>query len=377
MNMPRKRKYDPTIPAHIDQDSLPTGCYWKKRDRCWYFSNGKTRKRIAGEKARLGDLHNLTEQHKGHEVNTFNWLASMYHESFLFDNLAPKTQINYLRSESIISQQQSKLKTPLGKVDLNYWCKPLVQRLVEKVAANNGPKAANDCLKHIRIVFKFGINNGYWKNVNPGEGIYKAIERKRQRLIEPGVLPNLIQFAQQRGSLSSRAAGSCAPYIWCVLVIGYECRGRGFETNNICDADLTEDGIIYRRGKGSRTNIVMWNESLRHATIYLIKRRNKIWDKRSLPVPVKADSRFLFVNETGGKLAKSSLDGAFARLIKLAIKEKVITEDQRFGIHDLKRRGTTDTKGTRADKQEATGHKSASVVDIYDKSISLVKPVSD
>ena len=121
----------------------------------------------------------------------------------------------------------------------------------------------------------------------------------------------------------------------------------------------------------------MWNESLRHATNYLIKRRNKIWDKRSLPVPVKADSRFLFVNETGGKLAKSSLDSAFTRLIKLAIKEKVITEDQRFGIHDLKRRGTTDTKGTRADKQEATGHKSASVVDIYDKSISLVKPVAD
>ena len=60
----------------------------------------------------------------------------------------------------------------------------------------------------------------------------------------------------------------------------------------------------------------------------------------------------------------------------MAIEEKVMTEEQRFGLHDLKRRGVTDTKGTRADKQNATGHKQESMMDVYDIEISFVKPTS-
>ncbi len=73
----------------------------------------------------------------------------------------------------------------------------------------------------------------------------------------------------------------------------------------------------------------------------------------------------------------SSLDSTFNLFMQMAVKEEYITEKHRFGLHDLKRRGTTDTKGTRADKQEATGHKLQSMPDIYYLSISRVKPVSE
>lgn len=53
-----------------------------------------------------------------------------------------------------------------------------------------------------------------------------------------------------------------------------------------------------------------------------------------------------------------------------------MSQEQRFGLHDLKRRGTTDTKGTRADKQEAAGWKDQDMVDIYDFSIPVVSPTS-
>lgn len=76
-------------------------------------------------------------------------------------------------------------------------------------------------------------------------------------------------------------------------------------------------------------------------------------------------------------MIKSTIETAFSRLINLAINEGVMTQEERFGLHDLKRRGTTDTRGTRAEKQEATGHKSESMMDIYDHSIAIVKPVSD
>ncbi len=128
--------------------------------------------------------------------------------------------------------------------------------------------------------------------------------------------------------------------------------------------------------KGSRTNLTEWNQVLRDAIQCLKDRRSKIWDKRSTPL-LKPEDRYLFVNETGGPLRKSSLDTAFNRFIRTAIKEEYITEKQRFGLHDLKRRGTTDTKGTRADKQEATGHRSQSMMDIYDHSIPVVNPVSE
>jgi len=37
----------------------------------------------------------------------------------------------------------------------------------------------------------------------------------------------------------------------------------------------------------------------------------------------------------------------------LAIREGVLAEDDRFGLHDLERKGGNDTPGTRADKPDA------------------------
>ena len=40
-------------------------------------------------------------------------------------------------------------------------------------------------------------------------------------------------------------------------------------------------------------------------------------------------------------------------------------ESERFALHDLKRRGITDTPGTRGEKQMASGHKSADMLQVY------------
>jgi hypothetical protein len=49
-------------------------------------------------------------------------------------------------------------------------------------------------------------------------------------------------------------------------------------------------------------------------------------------------------------------------------------QDQRFGLHDLKCKGITDTPGTRADKQQASGHRSESMMDVYDMSVAIADP---
>ena len=98
--------------------------------------------------------------------------------------------------------------------------------------------------------------------------------------------------------------------------------------------------------------------------------------QKRCPTLVKPEDRYLFINQTGGPLNKSSLDSAFTRFMRMAITEGIIEDSQRLGLHDLKRRGTTDTQRTRAEKQEAAGWKNQDMVDIYDYSIPLVNPVT-
>ena len=48
-----------------------------------------------------------------------------------------------------------------------------------------------------------------------------------------------------------------------------------------------------------------------------------------------------------------------------------------FTLHDVKRRAISDTTGTIADKMEASGHKSAKMMDVYNVSKSKVKPTTE
>lgn len=377
MKMGRNRKYNPNIPAHIEQDKIPRNCYWENQKSYWYHSDGKKKNRIAGKSATLGDLHKLIEEYSSEvKSGTFRWLSSKFQASEQFKDLAIKTQKNYSRSGDIVNAFPTKIDIPLGDVFLIKWNDPLVQKLVDKIAVSNGPTAANSALKYIRRVFTWGKNRGYCEK-NPAIKIEKAAERQQRRLPDAVVFKDLIEFARVRGSYTPKSKGSCSPYVWCALIIGYELRARGIETNKLTDADISDVGIRNERVKGSKTNVTEWNDILKQAIKHLQDRRSMIWSKKKCPVPVRPSDRNLFITETGGVLAKSSLESAFNRLVALAIDSGIMTREQRFGLHDLKRRGVTDTGGTKADKQEATGHKSADMIDIYDHSISVVKPVSE
>jgi len=55
------------------------------------------------------------------------------------------------------------------------------------------------------------------------------------------------------------------------------------------------------------------------------------------------------------------------------VKDQVITIEQRFSLHDLKRKGGSDTAGNSADKQDALGV-TAPMMKVYDLSVPRVKP---
>ncbi|MNI82211.1 hypothetical protein D3C73_1389000 [compost metagenome] len=77
--------------------------------------------------------------------------------------------------------------------------------------------------------------------------------------------------------------------------------------------------------------------------------------------------------EHGEPLQKTSLDSTWQRFIQLAISAGIILVEERFSLHDLKRKGGTDTVGNRAERQDALGVTDA-MMKVYDKSVPRVKP---
>ncbi|AGI08432.1 Integrase [Xanthomonas citri subsp. citri Aw12879] len=61
-------------------------------------------------------------------------------------------------------------------------------------------------------------------------------------------------------------------------------------------------------------------------------------------------------------------------MITAAIEAGVIAEESRFTLHGLKHRGITDTRGTRAHKQDAAGHVTSQMTHRYDHELQVIAP---
>ncbi|MGQ5273914.1 hypothetical protein ACULMD_01360, partial [Xanthomonas arboricola pv. corylina] len=88
----------------------------------------------------------------------------------------------------------------------------------------------------------------------------------------------------------------------------------------------------------------------------------------------RPEQRCLLVTQTGTRLARSTLKTAWQRLITAAIEAGVIAEESRFTLHGLKHRGITDTRGTRAHKQDAAGHVTPQMTHRYDHELQVIPP---
>lgn len=369
----RPRRPDATIPDHIDQAKLPKGCYWDRRDRVWYtiLPGAKaSRRKVADAAALMSDLHRVMEQLSGVDRRSLDYVMEQFAGSEKFRTLAPATQAGYEKCQRIASAFPT-AAGKLGTLAVRGMTAPLMQKIIDKIAGQGTPTKANALLRYLRRMFRWAKNRGYC-DINPCAGLEQATERKQRRLPDDRALASLIQFAKVRGAYTAHRDGAVAPYLWPAVELMYLCRLRGIEVITLADDAELPNGLMTNRRKGSRDNIVEWTPRLRAAWDAAKARRDEIVSARRMPVPMHAKDRPVFVNQTGGPLKKSSFDSAFQRLMKLAIAEGEIPAEQRFGPHDLKRKGITDTKGTRGEKQQASGHKSQQMLDVYDFDVPVV-----
>lgn len=147
-------------------------------------------------------------------------------------------------------------------------------------------------------------------------------------------------------------------------------------TITLTDANAHDEGLHTNRRKRSRDSLVEWSPRLKAAWEAGLVLRQAVIDRHALPVQMRAEHRLLILAHHGEPIQKSSLDSAWQRFIQMSLREGVILGHQRFGIHDLKRKGGTDTDGNRAERQDALGV-SGAMMKVCDKSVPMVKPSRD
>lgn len=382
MRKARKRKHNPHIPTHIDQAALPAAVYFDHRNEgVWYTlhrdeTGTQRRRNIAPVSVSLAELHQIMDEASNVDRGTLRHVCAQFHDSDRYEKLSSKTHDDYCYSRDVLLNIPTKLGKPLGDLAVRKFTSALVQRIVDRLADEGTPSKAAHALRYLRRVLQWGRNRGFLE-VNPALGIEAPVERKRRRLPNHLVMDALIDRAIARGLLQRNEKGGCPEYLGYVMELAYLCRLRGIEVVTLTDENELESGILTNRRKGSRDNIVRWTPRLRKAWDNAKAYRAKVWTKRKTVIPIMPARRNIIVASHGGPLRKTSLDTAWQRFITLALADEFITPEQRFALHDLKRRGITDTVGNRADKQEASGHRDPKMMDVYDLSIPTVSPSAD
>ena len=376
----RPRKINAKIPAHINQTKLPDGLSYDAIQNRWRFnytdSLGKRHdKRVGSQTSKLAQILNNIERLGIEKPNTFNWLVNEYLQDARFLDLKPATQKNYLACYTLIKKQSVKQKS-VTTLLLKNWSSGLCQQINTQIAKKNGPSMANHCHSFLSLVFTYGKNYNY-VTTNHATGVYKAKCRPAQQWVSTEVYSRVLSYAKKRGSTLPKTRGSSPYYIWLMMEISYLCRLRGVETRTLTEDKMLENGLQCDRRKGSKGNITIYNDRLLSVLNSAIVHRDNIWRSNGYPVPISKEDRLLIVNNTGQAVSLDSFHSAWQKFINFAINDKIITNDERFSLHDLKRKGISDTAGTGSDKKDASGHRSDAMMQVYDKSLLSVPAASD
>jgi site-specific recombinase XerC len=251
----------------------------------------------------------------------------------------------------------------------------LFQGIVDKLEKDGTPTKANHWLRYLRRLYSYALRRTSIQ-VNPCKGVQQAHERKRRRVPTEAVYRRALEFARTAGERKAHSRGSLSGYLWMAMELMYLCRLRSVEVITLTDAHATESGLMTNRRKGSRDNIVAWTPRLQVVWKAAMDRRKRLWSKPGTIVPMDPAMRVVLVGDSGQPLKPNTVQLAWSNLMRRMIKDKAITPKERFTTHGCKHKGITDSPGNRHDKQQASGHRSERMMDVYDHEVPIV-PTSE
>jgi hypothetical protein len=229
----RARKFDPAMPAHIDQAQLPKGIYWNRTGRgSWYVfvtdpdTGARNTRVVAGPKARLSVLRAIVgAQPRDYVRGTVGWVMARFEESTDFAALAASTQENYryLATIALRFHTQNGRGPSLDTLYVDRLRLPVIQGVVETLAKGRGdsvpgaadalaaaPAKANHLLRYLHRLFAWGRRHGHCQT-NPAAGAKRTPVQPRSGMPTRVAYDAVLKFAQVRGAQPPRSPGALAP----------------------------------------------------------------------------------------------------------------------------------------------------------------------
>ncbi len=178
---------------------------------------------------------------------------------------------------------------------------------------------------------------------NPCKGVRRKTESPRTRYVTDDEYQIVFDLAPD--------------YIKTAMELAYLCRMRLSETLDTRVRDITDKGLLTRRLKGSNNAITLWSDKLRKVVDRGLKGHIRVSE-----MPIVNDGK-------GSTIRLEKFKTAWQRLMR-TVQSKGI---ERFTFQDLKAKGVSDFEG---DKKKASGHKSDSMVAVYDRKLPEIESTS-
>ncbi|WKD51091.1 hypothetical protein [Microbulbifer spongiae] len=316
----RKRKYDSTIPAHIDQTKIPDSIYWHNTSRIWRLKttkeNGKIQlRRVAGQDATNADLLRIAADAMKVTPKDFDWLLLQFKESPEYIRLKPRSKSQFDGAMSALANTLAVNGKRVGNRPLRWWTAGKAQAHIDEIAKTRGPSASRVTLSWLKRCWNWGASLDYCTS-DVVAVLRKPLERAQElrkegvsRSIDKNTHNHFLSFVWNAGQLPTRSQGSTPIYVWLALEIAYLCKCRTIEVTfedrgndrrrYLTQARELEEGLRIVRAKGSRTNIVKWTPRLRQAIDIAKQFRSERYKSLNIPTPIDPEDCPLIVNDSG------------------------------------------------------------------------------
>lgn len=340
--------YRPVIPV-ADRSKIATDNRGRLKPPIFLGKRGDSEAAIL--RAYLAAVEEIQVMLGGSVRFSLHWLDEQYSKSERFRSLSVKSQANigFMRRLLDHKIKVSGAAGLFGDLQASALTPPMLRSLFDRRlqiyrdAGKKGSAIVNRERAYLSAMLSWGIEHidGLGLATNPCKGIRGAKETPRSRYV-----------TEDDYQIQSDMAREIADYLPVVFELAYLCAARGSEIVALRRDSIRDEGLVIRRGKGSRDNIIKWSTRLRQAVAAATRGHSNL---------------HLIVNTQDQPLNKHALDTAMQRL--KAKMEESGHGAQWWTLHDLKRKGLTDA----ADKTIA-GHRTEAMRQRYNVGLDQVDP---
>lgn len=266
-------------------------------------------------------------------TNTLNALAEEFFKSEHFLGLAASTQRDYR------DKNAPKILAVFGKMDRNKVRPEHIRAYMDKRGQKSRVQANRE-KSFLSMLYQWAYERGKAKG-NPCKGVRKFKEEARTRYVTDDEYAAVFKAAD--------------PVVKKAMEIAYCCGLRTADVLSMKRNQFQEEGIVVRQRKNGTTDIREWSPRLRAAI--------------DIPLPGTPSATYVIHNEHGQPFTYDAFRHHWKRAKDLAAERDCELRFD-FTFHDIKAKAVSDYEGN---KQDFSGHKTASMVAVYDRRMKRVK----